>query len=110
MAQFITFRDSEEGGELQYYIASRQFPHYVGQVVDNPYYKTLLLVPIPHTTLYLAFSGTLQGRFMPLSPACEKEIPATLVNMATWYWTNRISNQTKKYKKWLLNQAQPMLS
>jgi len=108
MTPFITFRENDSDGRPIYCIVSRQFPHYVAEIVDNPAYKSLILVPIPSTTLYLAFSGTLQGRIVPSSPQLIKEISATFVNMAQWYSANRVATNPKRFKKWLFNQEQPM--
>jgi hypothetical protein len=106
--KYVTYREPLNG-ELQYFILQKQWPHFVGLLVDNPNYKTLFLTPIPHTTLYLAFFGTLQGRIFPASSSTE-EISIIFTDMAQWYYTFRIENNQKRYKKWLLksNQEQTM--
>ena len=105
---FITYRETDEGGELQYYVAQKAHPHYVGQVIDNPNFASLYKVPIPNTTMYIAYFGVIEGRRFPLHSHFEQEINGTLVAMAEWYYHNRIKKDEKKYKKWLLlNQVQP---
>lgn len=104
--KYITYREPL-GGELQYFILQKQWPHYVGLLVDNPNYKTLYLFPIPNTTLYLAFFGTLQGRLMPATHHVDLEISTIFTDMAEWYYTNRIETNLKKYKKWLLKSTTP---
>jgi hypothetical protein len=90
------------GGELQYFILQREWPHYIGMIIDNPNYKSLVKVPVPNTTLYVSLWGTLQGRLLPANAGMDNGIAATLTNMAVFYYEERIIPNQKKYKKWLL--------
>ncbi len=108
MIPFITYREPDSGGDLQYFVLQKAHPHYVGMIVDNPNFDAVYKVPIPNTTMFVTFFGTVEGRRFPLHSHAEKEINGILVVMAEWYWTNRISKNQQKYKKWLLsNQVQP---
>jgi hypothetical protein len=108
MTPFITYRDNDESGELQYFVLQRAHPHYVGQIIDNPNFKAVYKVPIPQTSMFVAYYGDIEGRRFPMYINAEKEINAVLVNMAQWFFENRIKKNEKKYKKWLLYyQEQP---
>lgn len=102
---YITYRENY-AGELQYFLLQKEWPHYVGMILDNPNYNSLYLFMIPNTKLYIAFFGTIQGRFIPSTNQVEKEIALIFVDMAEWYYKNRIESQPKKYKKWLLKSEQ----
>lgn len=102
MSNYITYREADSGGQLQYFILQKQWPHYVGMVIDNPSYKSILKTPIANTTLYVSLYGTLQGRLLPAYAGVDKEIAAIFTDMAVWFYENRILPNQKKYNKWLL--------
>jgi hypothetical protein len=84
-------------------ILQRAFPHYICLIVDNPYYKSIMKVPVPQTLFFLSFKGTLRGALVPNYQNVMDEIAAVMHEMALWYYTNRIEANPKRYKKWLLN-------
>ncbi len=105
---FITYRETDSSGELQYFICQKVSPHYVGMIIDNPNFESVHKVPIPNTIMYVAYAGIIDGWLYPMHSHAKQEINGILVVMAEWYWTNRISKNQQKYKKWLLsNQVQP---
>lgn len=104
-AAYVTFRE-DEGGVARYYILQRAFPHYVGEIVDNPYYKCMVKVNVPQYKFFIAFSGTIRGNEIPSYNNVMEEITAALEDMAQWYFVNRLQTNQKKYSKWHL-QAQP---
>jgi hypothetical protein len=101
-AAYITFREPDEDGQLRYYILQRAWPHYIGEVVDNPYYNAIIKVNVPQYKFYIAFVGTLRGREFPAYQKITEEITAVLHDMAQWYFVNRLQTNPKKYSKWHL--------
>lgn len=99
MTPFITFREIDADGNLQYYVLQRQYPHFVSVLWGSP--KEYLVQPIPISgyNLWLIFSGTIIGNWIPAYPDIEKEIMQTMENMARWYYTERILKDEKRYKK-----------
>ena len=103
MAPYITFREHDASGDLQYYILQRAFPHYIGIVLTNPHYKSILKVPIAGYEMMVGFAGTLRGNVVPSYKNIMKEIEAVYHDMAIWYLENRINTNPQKYKKWQLS-------
>jgi hypothetical protein len=99
MNQYVTFRDKDRDGNLQYYILQRDFPHYVGIVSSTPIAEVLFSAPIPGYRLYVVFSGTLRGNYVPSYTNVMAEIEAVFNAMAAWYFSERILTQEKKYSK-----------
>lgn len=106
MHKYITYRDIDKNGNLGYFVLQKAFPHFVGYIADNPNYRAILKVPIPNTTLFVCFNGTLRGNFIPSYRNVEQEIVDVYVDMAKWYYENRILANPSKYKKWILNDKQ----
>jgi hypothetical protein len=107
MNHFITYREPDQDGELQYFILQKAHPHYVGMVIDNPNFQSIYKVSIPNTTMFVSFFGTIEGRRFPIHSHAEGEINATLVIMAQWYLDNRILKNQQKFRKWLLSSPAP---
>ncbi len=104
MNKFVTFRDSNESGELHYYILQRDFPHYIARISTESTQGSLLRVTIPQYNMWLVFAGTLRGAVIPSYKDVMDEIKTVVLDMADWYLQNRISPNPKKYKKWHLQQ------
>lgn len=99
MNKFITFRDKDDNGQLQYYILQRDFPHYVGRIETNPYGKALIKVPIPQYNMYVSLTGTLRGALIPSYRDVPREVEDVIFSMANWFKVNRIDVEPKKYQK-----------
>jgi hypothetical protein len=99
MNSYITYRDFDVEGELQYFILQREFPHYIGFISTYP--KESIVYPIQITGYYLwvAFAGTLRGNLVPNYKSVSEDINLILNDMAVWYYANRIVTNPKKYKK-----------
>lgn len=98
MNPFITYRDVDENGELQYYILQRAFPHYVGILSSNPL-TTSWQSPIAGYHLNVVYAGTIRGNVMPIYRGADRDILLALEEMANWYYHNRIIKEPGKYKK-----------
>ena len=103
MEKFITFRE-DENQKPSYYILQKEFPHFLGRLVDNPYYKSLVNAPVPQTKLYVAIIGTLRGSLIPAYQNVDEEIKTVALDMAYWYFENRVNTNPQKFKRWLLKQ------
>jgi len=103
MNKFITYRDSDKNGRLRYFILQKEFPHFVGRISDDYTENALFKVPISGYNLWIMFNGTLRGNVVPSYKDIHKEIEDVFYEMSTWYFTNRISENHKKYSKWLIN-------
>lgn len=99
MIPFITFREPDDNGAVQYYILQREFPHYVA-VVKNVPHGNIVNAPISGYYLWVCFAGTLRGNMIPAFPDVYKEMESVFTSMAEWYFVNRINSNPKKYKKW----------
>lgn len=103
MTTYITFRDIDSVGNLQYYILQRAFPHYLGLISQRPSTSTIIQTPIPGYHLWVIFNGTLLGNMMPSYKDELKNVEAIFNNMNIWYLENRINIEPKKYKKFKAN-------
>lgn len=101
MRKYIIFKEQETDGP-RFYILQRNHPHFVGAIVDNPYYKSILKVPVPQTMFYIAYHSLLRGNLFPVYQGVDAEMKDTFVDMAMWYYKEVIEPNPKKYKKWLL--------
>lgn len=100
MEPYITFRDTDGAGELQYYILQRQFPHYIARIAYKPSDAALFYMSVAGYHLYLIFDGALQGRFMPSYKDAIDEMEVVVRDMAEWFYINRVVPEPNKYKKW----------
>lgn len=103
MKPYITFRDTDKNGKLQYYILQRDFPHYVGCISSHPVNNTIIQSEIPGYHLWVVFAGTLAGNFIPSYQSEKKNIESIFTSMAVWFHTERILTEPKKFKKWQFN-------
>lgn len=103
MSPFITFKDFDKDGQVQYYILQREYPHFVGKIAYYPTGGSICEVPVTAHNLYVSFSGVLRGNFVPAYPKVEEEITAVFHAMALWFYSNRILQDPKRYRKWLIH-------
>ncbi len=99
MNPYITYRDTDNENQLRYYILQRQWPHYVGVISERPEADPIAQGTIGGYNLWVLFSGTLRGNFIPAFPDVQKEMSYIYQNMADWYYENRIKPDEKRYKK-----------
>lgn len=99
--QFITYREKDKDGILQYYILQKAFPHYIGRIVYSPPAKYICLAPIPRYNMFVVFRGQLEGNRIHFHNEWQKELPAIILAMADWFYTNRIAVAPKKYERFL---------
>lgn len=101
MKEYITFRDVDAKGNLQYCILQRAFPHFIGTVSEIPITHIVEPLPITDYNLFLVFSGTLRGiSTIPAYANIIEEIKVILTDMGKWFYEERILIEPKKYKKW----------
>ena len=103
MSPYITFKDFDSNGELQYYILQREYPHYCGVVAYLPIADSICQIPVTAHHLYITFAGTIRGNFALAHPQMEKEIYFIFHSMMLWFYQNRIVKDPKRYKKWLIH-------
>jgi hypothetical protein len=102
LKDYITFREEDKKGILQYYILQRKEPHYVGKIVGETNELSLLKVPIAGYRLYVSFSGVLIGNYLPSYKGVEDDVLVEFQKMSAWYLDNRIAKDEKRYKKFKL--------
>ena|SRR5579872_3799707 len=108
MSPFVTFKDTDRSGNMQYYILQREYPHYCGVITYYPSGESICQVPVTAHNLYVTFAGVLRGNFIPGHPGAEKEIVAVFHSMAIWFYVNRVSVDPKRYKKWAILATPPI--
>jgi hypothetical protein len=101
MSPYITYRENDEMGNLQYFILQTQFPNYVCMLSTYPMDSIIEPVQITGYSLWLIFQGTLSGRLIPNIRNIDKEIYAIMESMSQWYYANRIVPNHKKYRKFI---------
>lgn len=105
---FITFREPDDTGEVQYYILQREHPHYIGVIKNLPREKTLMRAAIPGHILWVEFAGTLRGNFVESRVDIVAELNGVFTDMAEWFYLNRIKPNEKKFKKFKLKSNVPV--
>lgn len=104
MTRYITFRDVDFNGNLQYCILQRDFPHFIAVTSEIPITHIVEPLPITGYNLFLVFQGTLRGiSTIPAYANIIEEIKVILTDMGRWYYDERILSDPKKYKKWKIN-------
>lgn len=98
MNPYITFKDKDVKGVLQYYILQREFPHFLGIVSSVPMAGTWQS-PISAHQMWIVFAGTLRGNMVPGYNNISDEIQVVLDAMAAWFYSERILPDEKRYKK-----------
>lgn len=107
MNPYITYRDTDDNGELQYYILQRTFPHYIGLITSVPVINSWQAT-IAGYNLYVMFNGTIRGNIIPNYKDVSDEIQQIMDSMATWYYHNRILKEPNKYKKFKVKSNVPI--
>lgn len=100
---YISYRDTNESGELLYFIVQKEFPHFQVIVSDTPKKVFVECVPVSGYNLYLVFGGVLRGFMIPSYKNVDEEIKEVMINMSNWFVENRILPNEKKYKKWKIH-------
>ncbi len=100
MIPYITYREPNEHGELEFLILQKQFPNYVGRLVVYPVEGALANAPVTDHHLYISFYGCLMGNFIPANKGELENISLVFAHMSEWYYLNRISSDLSRYKKW----------
>lgn len=99
MSPFITYREADNNGQLQYYILQKEHPHFIGVISTSPTKLLVPAIPITAHNLWVVFDGTLRGSLIPSYLNVGEEIKSVMMDMAQWYYANRIAVEPKKYKK-----------
>lgn len=103
MEPFVTYRDKDRTGILQYYILQRDYPHYVGLISETRSETAIMQMPITKHNLYVIYSGTIRGYYAPGYKDAMQEIEHVFRHMAEWYYHNRIVPDPKRFKKWVVS-------
>lgn len=96
---YITYREPDTNGNLQYHIVKKDFPHWCGVILESIPDHSIANFPIAGYRLYLVFNYTLRGRMIPDYQDVMKEIQSFCEHAATWYLSNRIEGNVGKYRK-----------
>lgn len=99
MQKYITFKDFNNVGELNYFILQRDFPHYLARISTFPNDIIVPSIPITNYYLWIVFNGTLRGNLIPSHKNTLEDIKFVINDMAIWYYANHIVPNEKKYKK-----------
>lgn len=102
MSPYITFKDTNSKGELMFYVLQRDFPHYVAYLSYFPIEGAINQVPISGHNLFLIFSGTIRGAYIPSYQDTLTEIEYIMAEMSKWFYEHRIVPDVKRYKKWAI--------
>ena len=102
MSPYITFKDTDKEGILQMYICQREFPHYVGMLCFAPLIGEIAQIPISGHNLWIKAAGSIRGNFYPSYNNVIDQIEVVMVDMATWFYHNRILKEPKRYKKFAI--------
>jgi len=109
MQPFITYREKDESGNLQYYILQKDFPHLVGRLDAKPS-EGSWCSPVAGYNLWVVFNYTLRGKMIPSYKNISEQISAVLDSMATWFFAQRILLEEKKYKKFKIKQDDSIIA
>jgi len=99
MIPYITYREKDDNGEMQYYILQKAFPHMTGRLVTFPIEGALANEPISGYNLWITWGGCLRGNVIPDSRNFDKEIANVFAQMSSWFYGERILVDEKKFKK-----------
>ena len=103
MMGYITFRDKDENGDLQYYILQRAFPHFVGRISAIPIEGALANEAIAGYNLWVTFNGTLVSNLIPNYRNIQEEISQVFFSMAAWFYAERVVMDKSRFKKFKIN-------
>lgn len=100
---FLTYRETNEKGELIYYILQKEFPHYLAWVSNTRVEKALAQATVAGYNMQIVFCGTISGAFIPSYRGVVEQIQMVIESMSSWFLDNRINVEPKKYLKFKLN-------
>jgi len=103
MSPYITFKDTNKDGELELFVCQRDFPHFCASLSFTPDLNAICCIPISRYNLWLKDAGTIRGRFYPGYKDLQQQLEAVMIDMAAWFYNNRIAKDQKRYKKWIIN-------
>lgn len=98
MNPFITFRENDENGQLQYYVLQRAFPHFVAMISTVPVTGNWSS-PVAGHYLWVVFKGSLRGNAIPSYNNVSEQIQTVMDNMAAWFHADRIVMDEKRFKR-----------
>jgi len=99
MNKYLTYRETDSGNRLCYYILQKEFPHYKALLSVGKIEDALVSMPILGYNLYVNFNGVLRGNLIPNYNNVMDEIKMIMDEMADWFYHNRILIEPKKYNK-----------
>jgi len=99
MIPYVTYRETDEGGRLCYYILQKAYPHFIGIISVGQLEGTLCSMPVGNYNLYVNFYGTLVGKFLPSYKDVLQDIEVAITGMSDWFYYNRVLTEPKKYEK-----------
>jgi len=103
MTPYITYREKDDNGDLQYYILQKAFPHMVGRLVTFPIEGALANEAIAGYNLWITWNGCLRGNVIPNYTNFDKEIANVFFNMSAWFYAERIVMDKSRFKKFKIN-------
>lgn len=96
---FITYREPDKNGNLEYYVLQRDFPHWVGRISTIPKEGALAQSTIAGYNMYVIIEGTLRFGLIPTYKNVMEEMQLVADTMAVWYYTDRMIMDKKRYEK-----------
>lgn len=99
---YITFRETNNEGELIYYILQKEFPHYLA-FTSNKVEKALAQATISGYNMQVVFCGCINGFVIPSYRGTIDQIQYQVEHMSDWFLANRINIEPKKYLKFKID-------
>ncbi len=96
---YITFREPDKSGNLEYFVLQRDFPHWVGRISTIPKEGALAQSTIAGYNMYVIIEGTLRFGLIPNYKNVMEEMQLVVDTMAIWFYTERIIMDKKRYEK-----------
>lgn len=103
MQPFLTFRETNENGELVYYILQKEFPHHLAYISTTRIENPLAQATIAGYNMQVIFCGVINGAYIPSYRGAIGQIQLCLESMCEWFLINRINVEPKKYLKFKIN-------
>lgn len=100
---FLTYRETNENGELVYFILQKDFPHYLGYVSNTRVEKALAQATVSGYNTQIIFCGCINGFVIPSYKGTINQMQFIMEQMAEWFLVNRINVEPKKYLKFKIN-------
>lgn len=104
MIPYITYREPDANGNLEYYILQKAFPHFCGRITEQPIDGAIINQPIAGYNLWIAFNYTIRGKMIPDYKNIMDEIEDIFFKMSVWFYTERIVTDKQRYKKFKINE------